>query len=220
MGDPIRFKNQFRAPKKRWNKARIETERGIKETYGLKNKKELWRMEAILKNKRENARKLLALPLDQRIKREKELLDGLKKYGLVKDNSILDDVLSLRLEEILERRLQTIVMRKNLANTPKQARQFIVHGHIAINKRKMTTPSYLVPLKEETQIEYYGKEMFLMAKIDKTKKLLKKEEVNELQKEFEDTVPEELKQEMATTETELPEITETIEAEAKEEGEQ
>lgn len=215
MGDPIRFKNQFRAPKKRWNKARIESEKEIKKTYGLKNKKELWRMEAILKNKRENARKLLALPLEQRLKREKELLEGLKKYGLVKDNAILDDVLSLKLEEILERRLQTIVMRKNLANTPKQARQFIVHGHISVDKQKMTTPSYLVTLNEESKIEYYGKEMFIQAKQDKTKKLIKKE--NELQKEFEDTVPEELKKEMAEEETALPEIEEIA---TKEEGEE
>ena len=215
MGDPIRFKNQFRAPKKRWNKARIESEKEIKNTYGLKNKKELWRMEAILKNKRENARKLLALPLEQRLKREKELLEGLKKYGLVKDNAILDDVLSLKLEEILERRLQTIVMRKNLANTPKQARQFIVHGHISVDKQKMTTPSYLVTLSEESKIEYYGKEMFIQAKQDKTKKLIKKE--NELQKEFEDTVPEELKKEMAEEETALPEIEEI---ETKIEGEE
>ena len=215
MGDPKRFKNQFRAPKKRWNKARIESEKEIKKNYGLKNKKELWRMEAILKNKRENARKLLALPLEQRLKREKELLEGLKKYGLVKENAILDDVLSLRLEEILERRLQTIVMRKNLANTPKQARQFIVHGHISVNKQKMTTPSYLVPISKENKIEYYGKEMFIQAKHDKTKKLIKKE--NELQKEFEETVPEELKKEMQAEETALPEIEEIA---TKQEGEE
>ena len=213
MGDPKRFKNKYRAPKKRWNKARIEREKIMLDEYGLKSKKELWRMETIFKNKRENARKLLALPLEQRVKREKELLEGLKKYGLVKENAILDDVLSLRTEEILERRLQTIVMRKGLANTPNQSRQFIVHGHIAINKKKITTPSYLVPLNEESKISYYKKELQLVVKVDKTKKLIKKEtEKEEMQKEFEETLTTEMKEEIeATPETEMPEEPEIIE---------
>ncbi|OYT41525.1 MAG: 30S ribosomal protein S4 [Candidatus Aenigmarchaeota archaeon ex4484_224] len=68
-------------------------------------------------------------------------------------NSTLDDVLGLTVRDILERRLQTIVYRKGLANTPKHARQLIVHGHVYINGRRIVWPSYLVPRDEEDKIE-------------------------------------------------------------------
>ncbi|MDL5502111.1 MAG: S4 domain-containing protein, partial [Candidatus Methanoperedens sp.] len=42
-----------------------------------------------------------------------------------------------------------------LANTPKQARQFIVHGHISVSGRKITVPGYLVPASEELSLGYY-----------------------------------------------------------------
>ncbi|MFH1664375.1 MAG: 30S ribosomal protein S4 [archaeon] len=159
MGDPKKTKKKYIRPRKPWDKTRLDEEREIKKTYGLKNKKELWGIEAMLKNKRNNARKLLALELETRIQREKELTDSLKKIGLIKENASLDDVLGLKIQELLERRLQTIVWRKGLANTTKQARQFIVHGHIAINGKKITTPSYTVKTDEENKIGYYKKEM-------------------------------------------------------------
>jgi ribosomal protein S4 len=50
--------------------------------------------------------------------------------------------------------LQTQVYLKGLANTPKQARQFIIHGHISVQGRKVTIPGYLVKDNEEGSIEY------------------------------------------------------------------
>jgi small subunit ribosomal protein S4 len=175
MGDPKKTKKKYLKPRRPWDKTRLDEERKLKEVYGLKNKKELWMLEQKLKNKRQNARKLLALELEQRIQREKELVDSLKKIGILKENAVLDDVLGLKIEEFLERRLQTIVWRKGLANTPKQARQFIVHGHIAVNGKKLTIPSYIVKATEENNIKYYGKEMKLKTEKPKTKKTLKKE---------------------------------------------
>jgi ribosomal protein S4 len=58
------------------------------------------------------------------------------------------------LRDVLERRLQTQVYKKNLANSVQQARQFITHEHICIGSRVVTSPSYLVPLSEETQIKF------------------------------------------------------------------
>ncbi len=171
MGDPKKTKKKYLRPRKPWDKKRLDEEKKLKETYGLKNKKELWGIEQTLKNKRQNARKLLALELDKRLKREKELLDSIRKIGLVKGNATLDDVLGLRIEEFLERRLETIIWRKGLANTTKQARQFIVHGHIAINGKKVSTPSYMVKEDEENKITYYKKEL----KLKQEKKDLKKE---------------------------------------------
>mgnify|MGYP001773173473 CR=1 FL=1 len=77
----------------------------------------------------------------------------LYKLGLLNEGATLDDVLGLTVKDILNRRLQTIVYKKGLANTPKQARQFIVHGHVKINGRKIIYPSYLVNRDEEDKIE-------------------------------------------------------------------
>ena len=68
----------------------------------------------------------------------------------------LEDVLALGTEDVLERRLQTQVHKKKLSNSLKHARQLIVHGHIAINDRRVTIPSYMVSLGEERGIGYYG----------------------------------------------------------------
>ena len=175
MGDPKKTKRKYSRPRKPWDKTRLDEERIIKENYGLKNKKELWMTEKMLKNKRQNARKLLALELEKRIKREKEILDSLKTIGILKGNATLDDVLGLKIEEFLERRLQTIIWRKGMANTPKQARQFIVHGHIAINGKKVSTPSYIVKADEEEKIKYYKKPLKLNTEKPTKTKEIKKE---------------------------------------------
>ncbi|MGC8812546.1 MAG: 30S ribosomal protein S4, partial [Candidatus Aenigmatarchaeota archaeon] len=83
---------------------------------------------------------------------EKELIKKLNKLGLLDEKASLDDVLSLTVENILERRLQTILFRKGLANSPKHARQLISHGHVFIDGRKVLYPSYLVKKGEEEKI--------------------------------------------------------------------
>ncbi|KAF5426795.1 small subunit ribosomal protein S4 [Candidatus Methanophagaceae archaeon] len=67
----------------------------------------------------------------------------------------LADVLELDVEHILDRRLQTCVHKKGLANSPKHARQLIVHGHIVVNNRRVTIPSYIVDRDVEREIDYY-----------------------------------------------------------------
>jgi len=69
----------------------------------------------------------------------------------------LDDVLDLALGDILERRLQTLVFQRGLSQSIQQARQLITHGHIAIDGRKVSTPSYLVLKNEEEKITYAPK---------------------------------------------------------------
>jgi ribosomal protein S4 len=66
----------------------------------------------------------------------------------------LDDVLALDTESVLSRRLQTLVYLKGYSSTPYQARQLISHGHVAVNGKKVTVPSYMVAKEEETQIQY------------------------------------------------------------------
>jgi small subunit ribosomal protein S4 len=188
MGDTRKPKKQYETPRKRWDKQRIESEKKIKEIYGLKNKKELRKIELIIKKKRENAKKLLALSTEQRGIREKELLSSLEKIGILPRGSTLTDVLGLTATEFLERRFETITWRKNFAKTTKQARQFITHGHLMINGQKITSPGYLVKKEEENKIQWNKKPLEL-----EPKKELKKpeEEKQSLKNEFEKMKPEE-----------------------------
>ncbi|MCK5561310.1 MAG: 30S ribosomal protein S4, partial [Thermoplasmata archaeon] len=87
-------------------------------------------------------------------KEREQLLNRLANLSLLPDNATLDDVLALEVDSMLGRRLQTIVLKKGLANTAKQARQFIIHGHTSIGDRKVTIPGYLVKKHEEETIEY------------------------------------------------------------------
>lgn len=192
MGDPKKKRKQYERPRRSFQKERIEKERDLKKLYGLKNKRELFRAETIIRTKRATARKLLALALQTRLKREKELLDSLKGLGVLRGSPTLDDVLVLTPEAALERRLQTIVWRKGMANTPKQARQFIVHGHIAINKNKIDKPGYLVLAEEEMQLGWYGPEIMFEEKKHSQKKGAKEaQKEDELKKKFEEAKPEE-----------------------------
>jgi len=147
-----RLKKKYKKPRKPWDKARIEKEKELMKKYGLRRKREIWRAEAILRNFRRRARELAAKKDKEA---EKILLDKLYRLGLLGKNATLDDVLSLTIEDILERRLQTMVFKKNLANTPKHARQLIVHGHIAVDGRRTIYPSFLVTRELEDKISFY-----------------------------------------------------------------
>ena len=211
MGDPKKPRRKYDTPAKPWDKKRLGEEKVLKATYGLKNKRELWRAKTILRGKRENARKLLALPLEKRLKRQEDLLSSLHRMGLLSEKASLDDVLSLTIESLLERRLQTIVWRKGLAATPTQARQFVVHGHIAIDSKKVDRPSYRVKNGEEDKISYHKKEMVFEEKKGKTKAEKKKdfEEIAEdlekpAEKKFAETAPKEEKLELDVEVEEKP----------------
>jgi len=160
MGYPGKNHKQYDTPNRPWEKARIEEEAKHVMDYGLRNKKELWKAQTILRRHRRSARTLLALmsgTVDAarvEAKRE-ELLGSLQRAGLMGASGDIETVLALKVEQQLERRLQTLVYRQGLARSPKQARQFVTHGHIAIAGRRMTVPGYMVPRDEETQIRYY-----------------------------------------------------------------
>jgi small subunit ribosomal protein S4 len=157
MGQPKKFKKKYERPKKPWDKERIESEKKIRENYGLRRKKEIWRAEGIIREFRRRARELQAKKDE---KKEKELLERLNKIGIGVKR--LDDVLNVTLDDILGRRLQTIIFKKGLANTPKQARQYIVHGHVNIGDRRVTWPSFIVEKGSEEQITLSN---YLTAKI-------------------------------------------------------
>ncbi|MGC8609973.1 MAG: 30S ribosomal protein S4 [Thermoplasmata archaeon] len=158
MGDPKFPRKTYERPRRPWEKERIISENKILKEYGLKNKRELWKVQSILRKYRTIAKKLqasLRYGDPQASKELKNIINKLVKLGILSENaSSVDDILALNIQSILERRLQTIVYRKGLANTPKQARQFIVHGHIIVGDRVVSIPSYLVKKDEEDKINY------------------------------------------------------------------
>ncbi|MCD6171372.1 MAG: 30S ribosomal protein S4 [Thermoplasmata archaeon] len=155
MGDPKFARKKFETPSHPWEKARIDREGELIQKYGLKSKREIWKAETFLRKIREQARNLRAREGQEQSEKEKSLLiKRLMRLGLLTENAALDDVLSISIEDILSRRLQTVVYFKGLASTLKQARQFIVHQHIAIGNRIVDVPSYMVKKEEEDMITY------------------------------------------------------------------
>ena len=66
--------------------------------------------------------------------------------------------------ELLERRLDAVIYRMKLAITPFAARQFVNHGHITVNGKKVNIPSYLV--RDNDVIEVKEKSKQLVAVLD------------------------------------------------------
>lgn len=151
-----RQRKKYLKPSHPWEKERMDAEDKTLRQFGLRRKKEIWRTHTLLRNFRRQARKLLAASGPQAERETKQLLKRLRKLGLVGTEATLDDVLGLTLEKLLERRLQTMVWRKGFAKTSRQARQLVLHGHIAVGNRKVNVPSYLVSVDEEPLIEYVG----------------------------------------------------------------
>jgi len=154
LGDPKKQRKKYETPRHPWRADVLADELKLLGQYGLRNKRELWRAKALLTKYRTIARSLLGMPAERRMKVEKELLEKLYRMGVVGENATVDEVLDLRVEDFLERRLQTQVYRLGLAKTIYQARQLIVHGHIAIGEEKVTSPGYLVKRGEESLITY------------------------------------------------------------------
>ncbi|WP_435194084.1 30S ribosomal protein S4 [Natronomonas sp. EA1] len=154
LGSNTKF---YETPNHPFQGERISEEADLLGRYGLKNKEELWRAQSELRGYRREARILLGDAQGDAEEAElagEEFLTRLKRYGILADEDGLDDVLSLDVTDVLERRFQTVAYRKGLANTPQQARQFIGHGHITIDGARVTTPSYKVPVAEEDRIAF------------------------------------------------------------------
>ncbi|HII75542.1 MAG TPA: 30S ribosomal protein S4 [Methanolinea sp.] len=160
MGYPGKNHKQYQTPKRPFEKTRIEEENRLMIEYGLRNKREVWKAASHLRRYRKAARDLLALMstgTDRALFEAKkaELIGHLQRTGLLGPDADIDNVLSLKVQNQLERRLQTLVHRQGLARSPKQARQMITHGHIAIGGKRVSIPGYKVSRSEETEISYY-----------------------------------------------------------------
>lgn len=152
MGSPRKFKNKYEAPKKLWEKDRLARDKGLRSEYGLKNSREIWIANAELKRYRKEARRLLSLTEEERKGDIEKIFKKLHRYGILAKSNSLEDILSLDIREILERRLQTRVLRKGFAKTVRQARQLVAHGFIAIGDKVVTVPGYLVTEEDDSKL--------------------------------------------------------------------
>jgi len=155
MGDPKKNRKKYSTPSHPWQATRLKEEGELVEKFGLKNKKEVWKMTYIIKKFKGQAKSLIASTTPQAEKEKKQLIAKLIKLNLVSDNATLDDVLGLKIESIFERRLQTFVFKLGLAKSIGQARQFIIHGHVAVNGKRVNVPSFLVLKDKESKIAFY-----------------------------------------------------------------
>jgi len=142
----IRKKNKFLRPKKPFEKERINDENELIKQFGLKNKKEIWKTLAKVNYYRGRAKALAKSTLEE----QKVLFSKLQAIGL-NVNSIAD-VLDLKVENLLERRLPTLVAKQKFASTTKQARQMVTHKRVFIDGKIVNAPSYIVKTDEEKKI--------------------------------------------------------------------
>jgi small subunit ribosomal protein S4 len=156
MGDIKKQRKKFAKPSHPWQKSRLDEEAVVLNEFALKNKKEIWKMQSKLKHFTSMVKDLATVSNEKAARESGLLLASLRALGILKEEATMDEVLNLRLRDIMERRLQTIVFRKGLAKTMKQARQFIVHKHIAIDQGVVSVPSYLVKKSEEELISFYS----------------------------------------------------------------
>ena len=142
----IRKKKLFSRPKKAFQKTRMEEENVLLKSYGLKNKREVWKSLAKINYYRTRAKSLAKSSSEE----QETFLGKLRALGF-KTNTI-SDVLALQIEDLLKRRLPSIVTAKKLAHTVQQARQMVVHRKILVSGNVISIPSYIVPIAEEDKI--------------------------------------------------------------------
>ncbi|MHA7734551.1 30S ribosomal protein S4 [Nitrosopumilus sp. S6] len=201
MGDPKYPRRVWRKPKRPLNYELKMEELKTLGTFGLRTKRELWKAHTELSRVRHQARSLLALRQEVREEKEPILMKSLARIGLVSADATLDDVLNLTPNDLLSRRLQTIVTKKLGFKTPYQARQAVIHGHIMIGERKVDIPSYTVTVEEEDNI-HFAPESKIPQVLEKTKSEAPAEETVEAPAEETVEAPaEEKKDESSSTES-------------------
>lgn len=162
----IRKRKRYSKPRKLHDKARMEEENQLIKRYGLKNKREIWKADAAIERIRSRGKSLITASKEE----QKELFDRLDKMGFKVEK--IADILALNKEDWLKRRLQSILVRKRLAK-PREARQLIVHKHVAIDDTIVNIPSYMVKVDEEGKIKVFKR----IKKQQKEKREEEKEEI-------------------------------------------
>jgi small subunit ribosomal protein S9e len=130
---PADYSKVSKTPRRPYEKERLDNEMKIVGEFGLKNKREVWRVQVMLAKMRKNARDLLTLDEKnpKRIFEGAALLRRCGRLGLLdEDKRELDYVLAIKTQDIMARRLQTLVFKQNLAKSFHHARVLIRQRHI------------------------------------------------------------------------------------------
>lgn len=144
-------------PRMLWDRDRLDKEIKLAGEYGLKNKREIWRIQLVLAKIRKRARELLTLEENNpvRLFEGQALMNKLFKFGLLdkETEAGLDFALSLNIERFLERRLQTLVYKNKLAKSIHHSRVMIYGKQIVVNNQIVDVASYMVSADNETKID-------------------------------------------------------------------
>jgi len=146
MGDIKRKKRLFSRPKQRFDRQRIDEEDVLVKKYGLKNKKEIWKAKSAISRFRRRAKELIKEDAEE----QRNFFEKLNKMGIgVAD---IAGVLALTEENLLDRRLQTVLFKKGFANSPRQARQLVTHRNVLVDGNVVNIPSFLITRDLEDNI--------------------------------------------------------------------
>merc|ERR1711954_621400 len=144
-------------PSRCYEKARLDQELKLVGEFGLRNKREVWRVKLAVAKVRKVARTLLTLEEKdpKRLFEGNALLRRLVRIGVLPEDQMkLDYVLGLKIENFLERRLQTQVFKLGLAKSIHHARVLIRQRHIRVRKQVVNIPSFIVRLDSQKHIDF------------------------------------------------------------------
>ncbi|KAF9543437.1 40S ribosomal protein S9 [Mortierella hygrophila] len=156
-GAPKNCSKTYKVPRRPFEAARLDQELKLVGEYGLRNKREIWRIGFTLSNIRRAARELLTLEDKdpRRLFEGNALIRRLVRIGVLDEDKMkLDYVLALKIEDFLERRLQTQVFKLGLAKSIHHARVLIRQRHIRVGKQVVDIPSFVVRLDSQKHIDF------------------------------------------------------------------
>merc|ERR1712079_11283 len=160
---PSNHSKVFTTPRRPFEKARLDQELKLIGEYGLRCKKEVWRVKLTLAKIRKASRDLLTLEErdPRRLFEGNALLRHLVRIGVLDEGRMkLDYVLGLKVEDSLERRLQTQVFKLGLAKSIHHARVLIRQRHIRVRRQVVNVPSFIVRLDSQKHIVFAHKSPF------------------------------------------------------------
>merc|ERR1711939_1008361 len=154
---PRTYSKTYSVPARPYESARLDAELKLAGEYGLKNKKEIYRIGFQLSKIRRAARDLLTRDEKdpKRLFEGNALIRRLVRIGVLSEDKMkLDYVLALKPEDFLERRLQTQVFKLGLARSIHHARVLITQRHIRVGKQIVDIPSFMVRTDSQKHIDF------------------------------------------------------------------